>query len=380
MKLTITHHHFLRALRLAERIAAQKADLTILQYLLLEAKEGQSFLRATNLHLGVEARFPSKVEEEGVVALPRKVVTDFVQSLPSEGTITLSSDGKDIVLQSGTYVARVPYQDPEEFPSLPSPRDSDHGLTFYPENIQSIFKRLLVSVSSSEIRPEFTGIFLEVHEGGEIHFASTDSFRLTTYHGQAPFRSNPFSSQIIIPRAAATEVVRIAGEQEKGEVNILFEEGQLFFLFDDVTLITQLIDGKFPEYRQIIPSSFATEVKVSRHDLEQALRALGVFSSERESGEIRLLFQGETKTLCLQVQSPSYGEAESTLSLEEYNGEDQNILLNVRYLLQGVGVFSESDTLSLACVNDTSPLVIRSGDEGEKEDTSFLYLVMPLRK
>jgi DNA polymerase-3 subunit beta len=384
MNITCVQEKFKRALFYVERAVAKNPTLPILEYLLVEGTKSGVKLSATNLEIGVVAEVSAKIDTEGKVALPVRLLMNFVQNIPSSETITLvlEEDGVHVECRSGSSVARIKSVDTQDFPIIPQTTD-DVILDIDTSVFRSVLPRVLTCVSTNQTRPELTGVNILLEEEC-LSFAATDVFRL--FEQQIPFPKNEQNKQyrefsqntssIIVPQHAMAEVQRITGDMS-GKIRITISENQIFFSLDTVRLVSRLIDGKYPEYRQIIPREFQTAVLVEKEELVRAVKLASVFSQKNQQ-EVLLDVQPQSQQLIVSAQSQESGSNKTSVSISA-SGEAVSVVLNPRFLLDGVATV-KSETVALSLNDASAPVVIRSYNKKEDlADESSTYIVMPIK-
>lgn len=378
MKATCTQENLRHALRCVERVAGRHVSLPILENILLETEKGRLKVSATNLELGIVDRVNAKVERDGRVALPAKIVSDFVSNLPSENSIVIELLDGEVSFESGSYHAKIKNAETEEFPIIPYVEKKDLYWKFQSQELKEMLSRLLVCVSPNDARIEFTGIFME-YVDGRIEFAATDSFRLA--QGKASIQEEMREKEensFIVPAQAVSELIKLI-EPSTESVSIGLSGGQVFFEIEsDVYLVSRLINGNFPDYRQIIPNSFSTTVVVDVQELSRAARLAGMFSQSQTS-EVRIQIKPDSRELVLESESSRYGVNTSSLEALKIDGEPQNIVFNPRYILDALGM-QRGQKIGLFFNDDTSPAAFRGVDEQENFREDFQYILMPIKK
>ena len=380
MKVICTQENFKKAIFNTERITGKQVTLPILNNILIETEKGRLKFSATNLEVGVVSVIGVKIEKEGKITIPAKLLSNFVNNLPQEGKILLEIKNQTLSLSSGNFKAQIKGLDPQDFPIIPKKED---GFLFSlsAQNLKNAVMKLLLCISINETRPELTGINMLFSEK-KINLAATDSFRLaeeilTIGDVDDNYKKNlGKSSSVIIPSSTLSEVAKII-TQEMEKIQISIEENQIFFLLDDVYVVSRLINGKYPEYKQIIPQNFATRAVFKKEDISRAVKIASAFTSAK-SGEIAVKIDAENKKIIITAQSQETGENISQIDADIV-GPSQNITLNPRFVLDGINPISTSN-ISFLINNNTSPAAIKAVDEKTGEIIeSHTYIVMPIK-
>lgn len=383
MKLVCTQENFKKAIFDTERVTGKQKTLPILNNILLEAEKGSLKLSATNLEVGVVSKVGSKVETEGKITIPAKVISNFVNNLPVSESVSLEATDETLTIVSGSYQAKIKGLSAQDFPIIPK-MEGEFFFSVPAQILREYIVRILTCVSPNETRPELTGINMLLAERSLI-LAGTDSFRL----GEAtvPFVEGETSenyriflgklSSIIVPANTFSELMRVITPTTE-KVKFSIEESQIFFEVDSVQIVSRLINGKYPEYKQIIPEKFATRVVLSKEEFARAIKIASVFSGNRTSGEVRLSINAEQGSMAVKSQSQETGENESTLP-GDIVGPGQEVVFNPRYLLDGINSVP-TNQIAFLLNSGSSPAAFKMIDE-EKGTVreEYTYIVMPIK-
>lgn len=383
MKLICTQENLGRAISYLERIAGRQATLPILSNFLLETERGRLKISATNLEIGAIVYIGAKIEKEGKIAVPGKVLCNFIYNLPTGDVLQLESDKEGLKIESAAYQVKIKGVDGKDFPIIPQHKE-EYPYFFPAQELKNALSRLLFCVSLNNARLELTGVHIFFYKD-QIHLAATDSFRLAEEiitlaeprNDQGDFLSkNP---ALIIPGSTLQEIVRVIVPESK-EVKIALEENQVFFEVDGVQIISRVINGKYPDYKQIIPKEFSLSVVLEKEAFQRAVKIASGFSSY-SSGEISLTLQPGEKQYIVSSQSQETGENKTILPMEVLKGDvPLAIVFNPRYVLDGINALPGEKILFLAN-NSSSPAALQAYNA---EDTAlagnYLYIMMPIRK
>jgi DNA polymerase-3 subunit beta len=362
MEVTVKRSHLTRAAVFTEQVTAKNAALPILSNILFSAGGGKLRLSATNLELGVSVELSAKTSGEGRVAVPGKTFADLVRAAQTE-VVTFSVQKNNLTAQAGAYHTQLLCFDPAEYPIIPT---ITGGVVFSIDAalLGRILASIADSIASSESRPELAGAYLRVHEG-TITVAATDSFRLA--EAVAPITES-VSTAVIIPRATVSQLLRVLPDMD-GEVRVRVADNQAVFSCDGVEVISRLIDGKYPDYRKVIPEQSASRVLVARAELENAIRGAALFSSS--IFDVKLACT--ESDLSVSAKNASKGEGSAAISAT-LKGEPFDIAMNHHYLADGLKTVS-SDRVVLEYTGKGSPFVVRAPEK----DSGSVYIIMPLR-
>ncbi len=380
MKVICTQENFKKAVFNTEKVTGKQATLPILNNILIETSKGRLRFLATNLEIGVFSSIGAKIEREGKITVPAKILSNFATNLASSESVSLEVSGQILIISSGQYQAKINGFDSEEFPIIPEPK-GDFLLSINSAKIKEAISKVSSCIAFGETRLEFTGINMSFGEK-EVSLAATDSFRLAEIvialsEGGLGGEYKDFvekENSLIIPSGTMFELLRIIGNEEK-DVKIFVEENQIFFELDGIQLVSRLINGKYPDYRQILPKSFETRVVMKKNDILRATKIAGIFTDNR-SGEMKIKING--KKLTINSYSQSYGENEAIFQ-EDIIGPDQEITLNPRYVMDGLSTI-HSTQVAILINNSHSPVGLKSISEkdGTVED-GYVYIVMPVK-
>ena len=378
MKLVCTQENFKKAISVVDKITSKQITLPILKNILLETKDGRLIFSATNLEIGIISKIGAKVEREGKIAVPAKILSEFILNLPQEKNIELELNGQLLGINCGKYKAKINCLDPDDFPIIPE-RKKENQFAINNNDLKDIINKSLSSVNLNDIRVEFTGVNL-MFEEERMYFASTDSFRLNEYEMKVVKMADYDEikdTQVIIPADTLRELNKIVHSgDEDGKTLITVDNNQIFFEVDDVKMVSRLINGKYPPYKQIIPGEFKTEIVINKNELLQAIKIASVFTKKTD-GEMNIVVNEEKMLVNSGLQESRENQAELNV---DKKGDNQDFLLNPRYLMDGLSVM-DSQKIKILINDGVSPVVLKMFDEktGKTVD-KFIYIIMPIRK
>jgi len=366
MNLTITKDQIIAGLQAAQNVVSTRTTLPILSNVLLRAADSHLEITATDLDVTVACKVEAKVTKPGATTLPVKKLFGIVREL--NGDIEIEVDDKNIAsIRSGSSFFKINGLAAEEFPPLPKFKD-DKKVTLSQDTIRGMLKKTAFAVSTDESRYVLNGIFISLKEG-KMTFVATDGRRLALVDEEVDL-SEKSSGEFIVPAKAVNELTRLL--QDKGAVEIKFGENQASFALQNensfsVLLITKLIEGNYPNYRQVIPGEAKERISLMRDEFQQALRRAEIMTSEK-ANSVKLAFGKNNLTIT--ANSPEVGEARETLAIN-YKGKEFAIAFNPRYLIDPLAALTE-DEVFLELIDELSPGVV-------KINGPFLYVVMPMR-
>ncbi|HUO50391.1 MAG TPA: DNA polymerase III subunit beta [Candidatus Paceibacterota bacterium] len=364
MKFATTKNHIQNAVILAERITGKKETLPVLSCILIEVGS-EIMLRATNLEAGIEITIPGDIEEKGTIAVPAGIFSQTLRSISSEKVYFKLEEGNLLIESRGsrTLIKSIPHA---EFPVLPT--SDAHGSTIPREKFLEAIQSVLYAASPSMIRPELGSVFVSL-ETSKIICVATDSFRLAekTVTGL----SGKNEEDILIPLKHAQELSYILEHTSEDGIELSAEETQMIVEIGTIRYISRVIDAQFPNYKDIIPRSFSTEVTILKADFADMLKKARVFSGNDQ--HVGLHVYPKKKIFSATARSSEVGEMSDSIDAA-LSGDDLDINFHIGYLAECISsIASDSITLSFAGVG--RPLVIKG-----VSDASFVYLVMPLNR
>ena len=372
MKVTCLQENLIRGLQIAGRGVSTRTTLPILSNVLLRTESGRLRLTATNLEVGINCWVAAKVEDEGSITVPAKLFTDFVSSLPP-GPIELSLNvrTKTVHIKSGPFEANLKGLDAEEYPLIP-------GIPEKPTTrmAQSVLRRMVREVAfvaaTDDSRPVLTGV-LTTFEGQEIVMAAADPYRLSVRRGPL-LMAVPERVEAIIPAKSLFEVERILEDTDDAvEIYITPNKSQIIFHTEEVDLVSRIIEGQFPNYKQVIPSSSQTTVIVQRDELLKATRLASYFA--RDAANIVRFQIDPSGSAPLVVSATAAEVGDNTGRIDAtVQGQPTAIAFNSRFVQDALASLTAPE-IKLELGGPLAPGVIKITED---EDT-YLHVVMPLR-
>ena len=371
MKVSCLQENLTRGLAIVGRGVSTRGTLPILGNVLLKTDGGRLKLTATNLEIGVNCWVPAKVEDEGAITVPAKLFSDFVNSLPPGPIeISLNVRTKTVHLRSETTEANVKGLDAEEFPIIPAIPDRPTT-----RMAQGVLRRMIGEVAfvaaTDDSRPVLTGV-LTTFTGDEVTMAAADPYRLSVRKASLLESVTP-AVEIIIPAKSLFEVARILDDTDKTVDILVTPNGsQVIFHTDEADLVSRIIEGQFPNYRQVIPSSHATTVTVSRDELLAATKLASYFARDA-ANIVRFQVDPSIDTpLIVSATAAEVGDNTSRVGAT-VEGQPTAIAFNSRFVADALSSLSASEVI-LELGGPLAPGVLKIvGDD------SYLHVVMPLR-
>jgi DNA polymerase-3 subunit beta len=365
MKLECVKLNFKNALLIAERFTGKQLSLPVLRYVLLIAAEKSLKLRATNLDMGIEIELPARIEKEGVIAIPADTLGNFLSNLPQEKNVTVEQVGEHLTIAGSSYSTLIKGFGYEDFPTLPFVTKGSI-IEIDAKTLVSAFRATQYAAATSDIKPEFASIYCYTDEQTLV-MAATDSSRLA--EKRIPLKKVPEALSVLIPGKNVIELMR-ALENMDAMVTICATKNQISFHTEHMHITSRLIDGMFPDYKQIIPKQFTTEAVLLRQDFIDRLKMTTVFSGKLQ--QVRLKIYPQEKLLEVDSRNDEIGETTQAIDAT-LKGEQVEFLLNQRFLMDVLSYIS-ADSIALFASGSGKPLVIKGvGDQ------TFTYLVMPMK-
>lgn len=364
MKLICTKDNLKRGLFAVSRVVGTGNPLQVLNNILIKTDEGRIRLSSTNLEIGVNTWIGGKIEEEGSLTVPAKLINEYIHNLPTEKVVLETTDNNTLKLESENYHTSVKGLSADDFPLIPQVQEESLA-KIDSQELKNALSETAWASSNNETQPEISGIFMSF-EGQELRIAATDRYRLAQRVSQLlePAKRN---KEVIIPSRTIGELYKILS-MGVGMVEVYFSESQVMFKFEDTELISRLIDGQYPDYRQIIPKEFKTETEISREEFLHALKATSLFAPDSNNVTVELSQSG------LIVKASSVAAGDNTTQIPaKVTGEDNTAVFNYRYILDCLNNLTEA-TVTLKMINDASPAQITPVGRD-----NYLYIVMPIK-
>ena len=373
MRLTCLQDNLSHGLNVVGRAVATRTTLPITQHVLMVTDQSRLKLSATNLEIAITTWVGAQVDEEGSVAIPARLLTDFVASLPRE-TVAMQTpaQAQNLELRCARMEARINGADPNEFPPIPSVGEGV-ATQVDPQVLRDAIHQVVFAAAVEDSRPVLTGVSLDLQDDS-LTLAAADGFRLAVRHAKL---LTPVSEAltVIVPARTLQEVERLIDTQQ-GPLDLVVtpQRGQVLFKMKDIEIVSQLIQGTFPNYGQLIPATHDTRVVVGLGDLQRATRTASIFAKDG-SGIIRLQAASgdgdEPGKLTVSSRAEEVGENTGDLEAE-VEGAEAKIAFNSKYLSDVLGVIGK-EKVAIEVTTSSSPGVIRPVD-----DESYIHVVMPM--
>ncbi len=368
MKLEINCKKLKEAVSLIERVAGKHQTLPVLSCVLLEITKNQLLLKATNLDVGVEVSIPTKSDSTGSVAIPAHTLSSFLSQITDQNQIvTMEIVSGNLNIKTNKSKGTIKTVSPDDFPSIPKIQDGQE-YSISPEDFVHGLNSVFYSASVSSVKPELSSVYI-YQDNEHITFVATDSFRLAEKKIKATAGTK--INDTLIPFKNIQDIIRVLGSFNSS-TTVKSNKNLISFENNGTYVVSRIIDGVFPDYRQIIPKNFTTEVTALKQDIINALKISNIFSDK--FNQVHLTIDPKTKLFEIQTKNSDIGENQTTVDAA-LTGDRMEINFNYKYITDGFqSIDSDSVTLQLNGLN--KPVVIKpvSGEQ------SFLYLVMPMNR
>lgn len=362
MKLQVTQENLTRALGAVARVANSRGTLPILANVLVKTSNNRLSLSATNLDIAITEYIGAKVQTEGSITVPARLMQEFISSLPS-GVISLELDETKLKIATNQYQSTVNGIVADDFPVMPAISGGE-TLNLDGPQLKRGLQQVVFAASSDESRPVLTGVLIHSFEG-KLYLAATDSYRLA----ERQIGTAKGDVSLLVPASAMHDLLRILGDDIEN-VELTFDEQLVLFRVGDVELVARLLEGKYPDYRKLIPQAFSVEVTLKRADLVNVTKVSSLFARE-SAGSVTIKIDDEKQELSIRSIASQLGENTATATGKvSGNGE---ITLNSRYLLDALGAFG-SDEIVFGFNGKLDATCLRDG-----KTKDYTHIIMPLK-
>ncbi len=364
MKVAVKVKYLLKAVNICSRLVSNRSSLEVLGNILIETDKNTLKLSSTNLDLAITTKLGAKVEKAGKIAIPARLLGELINSI-SEDTLQLIADDTNMTIKGNNILSRLNGVLASEFPTLPK-LSNTKSIKFRSQDLKSNFEKVLASVSIDESRPVLAGIYFST-TSGQLVLAGTDSYRLSEVQSK---NQGAGSIDCIIPVKTVMETLRLIASEDVEEIEIIIGESEISFIVGDSQLISQLTEGKYPDYKKIIPESTATTIECDRDKLIEAVKVSSVFARENSHG---IALKVTKDNLTIDAQTSDIGENTTTVAIKK-TGKDAAININARYITDILSVIG-GQTVVIGINDKLDPLSIRPKTKSDTE----VHIIMPLR-
>lgn len=365
MELTVTQENLARALTAVGRVASTKTQLPILGNILLRTDKNRLLVAATNLEIATTQYIGAKVSKPGAITIPARLVSEFISNLPT-GPVDLKVINDNLHIKSKNYNSIINGVIADDFPELPTINESSSiRYTVKTEDFKQAVSQTIITASNDSTRPVLTGVYWHSYEGNLV-LAATDGYRLS----ERQLVKTTSEVSAIIPTQTLQEVLRTTVETSE-EVDILFDETQVRFRINEAEIISRLIDGNFPDYRQLIPKKSDTNIIIDKTEFIRIVKIAGLFARE-SGGSINITADEEKKNISIHSIASQLGENTSEATVKITGGGQ--VTLNSRYLTEALSVV-DGDIVEFSFSGKIAPCLLKSTDK----DTNYYHIIMPLK-
>ena len=387
MKFSCLKENLNKGLQIVSRVASGNTSLPIINNVLLEVKNKAISLATTNLEIGAQTLIRGKVEEEGRITVPAGLLANFINLLPNK-QINVVLKGDDIVISCEKQKTKIKGLKATDFPIIPK-IEKDKGYICKKEDLKNAVQQILFTIVPNETRPEISGalfIFGDAssqksgavaNDANKLRLVGTDSYRLAEKILNFKIlaekdQDSLLGQKIIVPHSSLQELIRILEHEDDEEVRIYASENQIMFCVGDSDLVSRVISGQYPDYKQIIPTEFKTKAKFK---LPEALIAVKTSSLFAQVGinDVNLSFKPDKGNIVISSVNTQTGESTSEIKAD-IEGEDNGIVFNYRYILDGMNALGGDDAI-IEMVDNNSPAVLRLVGNDD-----YLHIIMPIKQ
>lgn len=367
MKIKVMQKEFYNAIQKVYKAVSNKTSLPILNGILLKTVNDQLRLVGTDLEIGIEAFLDVEVIKEGEVVLPADYLNNILREMTNQKIQLDVDDSYNTVIKTDSSKFNIHGSPTEEYPSLPEVK-SEEFFTIEQTKLKEMIEQIKFAISKDDNKPFLTG-GLMVLENSQIELVATDTYRLA-YKKDKVNGQGMEDIEIIIPNQTLNELNRLMDDKEE-EVKMKFTESQILFKFNELSLVSRLIEGQFPKYQQVIPKNNNSKVEVNKQELLRAAKRAALFAKEN-SNIIKINLTADK--LIITSNAPDVGQAYEEISVS-LQGKETEIAFNANYLIECLRTL-DVEKINLELSDSLSPGLIRI-DEGE--NVQYIYVIMPVR-
>lgn len=362
MKLKVTQENLAKALGYVAKVANTRGTLPVLANVLLSVEDNQLRLAATNLDIAISSHIGAQVQKEGSLTVPARLLQDLVSSLPA-GVIELEDEENRLRVQTGQYKSVINGVAADEFPVMPA-IEKGEKLSLPAPALKEGLQQVVFVASNDESRPVLTGVLFRSVDK-QLYIASTDSYRLA----EKRLGASPHDCNILVPASALHELLRILSDKST-DVEVVYNEQQILFQVDGIELVARLIEGNYPDYRKLIPETFATTAVAPRPEFVNATKVTSLFARE-SAGSIVVSVDEAAGSMWLRAVTSQLGENNATVAVETIGSGD--ITLNSRYVLEALQAL-EGKKVRVGFNGKLEAVLLT-----DPENDDYKHLIMPLK-
>ncbi len=379
MEFNVNKDELVQCLYLIQGVVENRSPLPILSHVLISSGEtgedaARITLAATDLEISIRQQCAAQVKDAGSITASARKLYEIMRELPP-GQVSLRSSGDDkVVVTSGTSRFQISSLDPKEFPSVKDKAEADatapEAFVQLPgATLREMIEKTLFATSADETRLNLSGVFLETDTDGKLRMVSSDGHRLALIEKEVEAEKQPDWPNVILPKKGMVETRKIV-ERGEDEVGVAVSESVVRVKKDTTELSMRLVEGEFPDYRQVFPKDHTHRVEFQRDAMLSALRRILILTTERSRG---VQVQFEKEKITLSVNTPDVGEGREEVATS-YAGDGLSIGFNARYLVEALNVMTEGSDAVLSLKDEMSPGLLQS-----QESSGFSYVIMPMK-
>lgn len=365
MKLKIKQNKLSRALNTVSRVAvSSKSSLAVLNNVLINAEEDKVSLSTTNLDMAIIEFLPIRAEEEGKITVPARLLAEFVSNLPKDEEIIIETKGKKVSISAGKYQSVINGADADDFPALPEV-DEKKAIKFSlgVDEFKHGVNQIVIASSNDMTRPALTGVYFNTFEGG-LYIAGTDGYRLAE---KRLIKKVSGEVGVIVPSSSLQEVLRSLND-DIDEIEVLFDETQVVFRFGEIQIVSTLIDGSFPDYRQLIPKKNEIVLSLEKSEVLRITKMAALFAKEAGGS---IICENKEGVFSISSVVNEYGENRSEIKVDcKENGK---VTLNSKFLIDAINALDEEEII-VEFSSKLTPVVIKNKNSGD-----YVHIIMPLK-
>jgi len=370
MEISIKREDLLHGLYLVQGVVERRTPQPVLAHVLMQSDDGGVAIAATDMEVGLRCHIAGTVKKPGAVTANARKLYEIAREVTAEEITLKATTAGWVDLVAGRSKFKVVSLDPKDFPPIPVGPNAGGGGTAFKiaaGTLREMIDKTLFSVSTDETRFNLSGVYLESTEGG-IRMVATDGHRLALI--ERSLKGVKIPRGVIMPRKGLVEVRKLLEQAEEMELTFTVADKDVRVQTPDVSFFMRLVEGEFPDYKQVVPGSTRVKVRMNREDILGALRRIALLASERSHGVKLGLQKG---TLEVAASNPEQGEASEEVEVS-YAGDPLTIGFNARYLLDVLGVHAAGDVIEMGLTDEVGPGVLHGS-----QDPNFTYVLMPMR-
>ena len=373
MEFSCLQDNLSRGLANVSRAVAQRAPLPVTQNVLIETEDSKVKITATNLEIAISSWISAEIKEPGSLTIPARMFTDFINSLPSgeQVEVKMIKDKAGIEIKCKTYNGRISGTEAGEFPPIPESSDSP-SISVPSAALKRSLGRVAIVSATDDSRPVLMGVKVEIDKSG-ITLAAADGFRLAVDRVEIS-STEDLDSSAIVPGKTMLELERLIDDSNQSTIQISISEAsnQILFNLENIQVVSQLIQGQFPDYEKLIPNSSSTQSLVDRKAFMESIKAASIFARDG-SGIIKLIMDKSSKKISILSNAEEIGDLENDIDAD-INGDESKVAFNSRFLQDVVGVLG-SDIIKIDSSSPSSPGVFTEKSDG---NSNYRHVIMPM--